>query len=133
MITDLQSFKKLLKDCYPQTLESKNGLMSVRLDENAVISVAFVGSDINNVIIRMRVVELKDIRRAGDFAKAVLAGNFYWSGTNGATLSIGPDNVLYLTDRRVLDEFTDRASLKKCFDDFVSTVSDWQIRSQLYA
>ncbi len=133
MITDLQSFKKLLKDCYPQTLESKNGVMSVRLDENAVISVAFVGSDLNNLIVRMRVVDLKDVSRAGDFAKAVLAGNFYWTGTNGATLSVGPDNVLYLTDRRALDEFTDRATLKKCFDDFVSTVSDWQIRSQLYA
>jgi len=133
MNTDLQSFKKLLWDCYPQTSESSSGVMSVRLDENAVITLASVGSDINNLIVRMRVVDLKDVRRSGDFAKAVLAGNFYWSGTNGATLSVGPDNVLYLTDRRALEEFSDRASLTRCFDDFTRTVSDWQIRSQLYA
>ena len=39
------------------------------------------------VLVRARVLGMEDVRRSTDFAKAVLAGNFFWGGTRGATLS----------------------------------------------
>lgn len=84
------------------------------------------------VLIRTRILGMDDVRRAEDFAKAVLAGNFFWSGSRGATLSVGEDGGLYLTERRMADELADAEGLEACIDEFTETVGDWRERSELY-
>jgi len=85
------------------------------------------------VLVRSRVLWMKDVRRSADFAKAVIAGNFFWDGTRGATLSVGEDGGLYLTERRPADELADAEGLEACVDDFNETANDWRERSELYA
>lgn len=83
--------------------------------------------------VRVKVLDLADVRRPGDFAKNALAGNFFWSATRGATLYVGADNALYACERRPIDELFDGDGLAQCVDDFGETVADWQERSALYA
>ena len=91
------------------------------------------GDPEGNVCVRARALSLDDIPRAGDFAKAAIAGNFFWGGTRGATLSIGPDNALYLTERRDADELIADGGLEQCLADFLLSIGDWKERSALYA
>ena len=97
--------------------------------------VAFVhaATDFSAAIVRAKVLDLADVPRAGDFAKAALAGNFFWSGTRGATLSVGDDNALYATERRPVEELCDAEGLAQCIDEFSKAVMDWRERSALYA
>ena len=69
----------------------------------------------------------------GGLAMAALAGNFFWGGTRGATLSVGADNALYVTERRPLDELCDSDGIAQCLDEFSDTIFDWRERSALYA
>ncbi len=83
-------------------------------------------------MVRARVLSIADMRRAADFAKACIAGNFFWEGTRGATLSIGADDVLYLTERRPLDELSDVDGFDACLENIMLAITDWQERSALY-
>ena len=108
------------------------GLFSVAL-ETVTVEFLRASGDPADAIVRARILDLADVPRAGDFAKAALAGNFFWSGTRGATLSVGADNALYATERRLLDELCDGDGLAQCLDDFAETALDWRERSALYA
>ena len=85
------------------------------------------------VLVRVRVLGMEDVRRSADFAKAAIAGNFFWGGTRGATLSVGEDGGLYLSERRFADELADAEGLEACIDEFTETAGDWRERSGLYA
>lgn len=132
MITDTVEFRKLIKDTYPDTVDAQNGILAIPF-ESFALTLGFAQGDTDNVIFRAKVVELRDLKRTKEFAKDALKGNFFWSGTNGATLSIGADEAVYITERRLIAGFHDSETLQKCVDEFVETVSDWMIRSQLYA
>lgn len=84
-------------------------------------------------LVRAPVLSIGEIARPGAFALAALAGNFFWAGANGATLSAGADGRLYLTERRALSELGDADALDRCLDDFSVAASDWRERSALYA
>ena len=83
-------------------------------------------------MVRASVLSLANMRRAADFAKACIAGNFFWLGTRGATLSISADDVLYLTERRPLDELTYVDGFDECLANIMQAITDWQERSALY-
>ena len=127
MITDISEFKRLIKDTYPDMVETGNGV------ESLILTIACVSDESNAIVFRAKIDSLDNIKRAGDLSKAALKGNFFWSGTDGAKLSIGPDNALYLTELRSAEEFLDAATLMSAVDEYVNTVSDWKIRSQQYA
>ena len=91
------------------------------------------GAPDGEVCVRAKVLDLDAVARPGDFAKAVLAGNFFWGGTRGATLSVGVDGALWLTERRGAAALADAAGLEECLTDFALTVNDWRERSRLYA
>jgi hypothetical protein len=112
---------------------AKSGRDAFSLTTNAgAIEFIHAAGDPACAIVRVRVLDMADVPRADDFAKSVLAGNFFWGGTRGATLSIGADNALWLTERRPLDELTFAGGLEQCLDDFSTTVFDWRERSALY-
>lgn len=125
-------FKALLKALHPDAAELSGNTISIDLGSARLLFTP-VPNDPASMIMRARVLKLADVPRAGEFAKAVLEGNFFWHATRGATLSIGPDDALYLTERRLFAEFPDQAALEESIDDFASTITDWQIRSSLYA
>ena len=109
-----------------------DGAFSVAIDEGAVAFFRAAG-DTASAFVRAKVLSMDEVGRSGDFAKAALAGNFFWGGTRGATLSVGADNALYVTERRLLGELADADGLERCLDDFGETISDWRERSALYA
>lgn len=84
-------------------------------------------------LVRAPVLAFGDLARPGAFAVAALAGNFFWTGANGATLSAGADGKLYMTERRALSEFDDADALARFLDGFAETANDWRERSALYA
>lgn len=107
-------------------------VFSLAVDAGAVEFLRAAG-DPAVAVVRAKVLDLADVPRAGDFAKAALAGNFFWNGTRGATLSIGVDNALYATERRPLDELSDADGIAQCLDEFSDAIFDWRERSALYA
>lgn len=102
-------------------------------DGGAVEFFHAAGEPEGEVFVRAKVLELDEVARPGDFAKSVLGGNYFWSGTRGATLSVGTDGALWLTERRAIDELSDAEGFNRCLGDFADTVSDWRERSALYA
>ena len=101
--------------------------------EAGAIEFIHAAGDPVGAVVRARVLDMGQVPRAGAFAKAALAGNFFWSGTGGATLSVGADNALWLTERRLLDELAFEGGLEQCLEDFSATVFAWRERSGLYA
>ena len=91
------------------------------------------GAPDGEVCVRAKVLELDAVARPGDFAKAALAGNFFWGGTRGATLSVGVDGALWLTERRGAAALAEAEGLEECLTDFALTINDWRERSRLYA
>ena len=118
--------------CGAAYASGRDGFFSVA-DETLTVEFFRAAGDPAAAAVRARLLDLAEVPRAGDFAKAALAGNFFWSGTRGATLSVGADNALYATERRLLDELCDGDGLAQCLDDFAGTARDWRERSALYA
>ena len=128
-----EDLSALAESRYGEAFSSQgDAVFSVTIDEGAVAFFRAAG-DPASAFVRARILSMDDVRRAGDFANAVLAGNFFWGGTHGATLSVGTDNSLYATERRLLDELADADGIAQCLDDFGETISDWRERSALYA
>lgn len=83
-------------------------------------------------VVRARVTDLGAVARKGGLALAALEGNFFWSGTNGATLSVDEDGALWLTERRPTEELAAPGGLESCLDEFVATIAAWRERSDLH-
>jgi hypothetical protein len=132
MRIDFHEFASLLKQLRPDAAETQHEVISIAID---ALTLTFVHApdDPDCVLMRTRVLKLADLAHPGEFAKAALSGNFLWHATRGARLSVGSDDAVYLTESRPLDELSDAESIVAAIDDFVATVTDWQIRSRLYA
>ena len=133
MNTTFEEFSALAESQYGEAFAPGDGGFFSIAGEAGIVEFAHAAGDPASAIVRVKVLDMADVPRAGDFAKAALSGNFFWSGTRGATLSVGADNALYASERRPLDELCDSEGLAKCLDDFVAIVVDWQERSALYA
>ncbi len=87
----------------------------------------------NTAFCRAIVASLGETKCPDDFAEAALSGNFFWSGTNGATLSYNEDeNAFYLTDRFDDDAFSDDDAFETYIAGFMRTVMDWRERLAIY-
>ena len=132
MTLSFPEFMQMAQERYPKAF-AKGGQDAFSLTTEAgPIEFIHAAGDPAGAIVRARILKMADVPRADDFAKSALAGNFFWGGTRGATLSIGADDALWLTECRPLDELTFEGGLEQCLDDFSSTVFDWRERSALY-
>ena len=87
----------------------------------------------NTAFCRAVVASLGEMKCPDGFAEEALAGNFFWSGTNGATLSYNEDeNSFYLTDRFDDDAFSDDDAFEAYIAGFMRTVMDWRERLAIY-
>ena len=118
---------------YPEAFSPQEDGGFVLAFEGLAIAFVPIPVEPEMLYVRARVLNISSVGRPGDFAKAAIAGNFFWGGTRGATLSVGEDNALYLTERRAANEFADEEALAQCVRDFELTVGDWRERSELYA
>lgn len=100
--------------------------------EGLPVTFAAVPGDDGMVMLRSRVVDTGGVARKGSLAVAALEGNFFWLGTKGATLSLGRDGWLWLTDRRPVEALDDADNLAACISDLLSTTVLWQERSVLH-
>ncbi len=133
MMTDFNQLEDFAETLYADGFTRiSDGEFAVAGEQLTLHFASFPG-DPMMVLVRARVLGMEDVRRSTDFAKAVLAGNFFWGGTRGATLSVGEDGGLYLTERRPVDELADAEGLEACVDEFNETAGDWRERSELYA
>ena len=87
----------------------------------------------NTAFCRAVVASLGEMKCPGEFAEEALAGNFFWSGTNGATLSYNEaDNAFYLTDRFDDNAFSNEDEFETYVAGFMRTVMDWRERLAIY-
>ena len=87
----------------------------------------------NTAFCRAVVASLGEMKCPDGFAEEALAGNFFWSGTNGATLSYNEaDNAFYLTDRFDDDAFSNEDAFETYVAGFMRTVMDWRERLAIY-
>ena len=133
MNTDFRDLEELAKNRFGEVfVPGGYNSFSLLLDSGTINFFHANGDSEGNVFIRAKILDISELRRPGEFAKAALAGNFFWSGTSGATIS-ADDDAFYLTERRSLDEFADDESLMNSLDEFSSALTDWRERSVLYA
>ena len=134
MTSDFESLKTMARERLGENFADggANAFSVATGDGDAVEFFHAGGEPEGEVSVRAKVLDLDEVARPGDFAKAALGGNFFWSGTRGATLSVGVDGGLWLTERRAIDELSDAEGFRQCLDDFAETVSDWRERSALY-
>jgi hypothetical protein len=134
MTSDFESLKTMARERLGESFADggTNAFSVATGDGDAVEFFRAGGEPEGEVSVRAKVLDLDEVARPGDFAKSVLGGNFFWSGTRGATLSVGVDGGLWLTERRAIDELSDAEGFGQCLDDFAETVSDWRERSALY-
>lgn len=132
MTFDFNDIRRIAGETFGEAcvLQGENAF-SLALD-GATVSFASLPGEQGTVLVRARVLDLAAVPRKGGLATAALAGNFFWGGTRGATLSVGADDALYLTERRHVADLADAASLGGCVDDFLSAIADWRGRSALY-
>ena len=135
MTSDFESLKTLARDLRAEGFaDGGAGAFSVALEDGDAVEFFRAGGEPEGeVSVRTKVLDLDDVARPGDFAKSVLGGNFFWSGTRGATLSVGVDGGLWLTERRGAAVLADPTGLEECLSDFALTINDWRERSKLYA
>lgn len=134
MAYDFESLKELARELRAEGFaDGGSGAFSVALEDGDAVEFFRAGGEPEGeVCVRAKVLDLDGVARPGDFAKSVLGGNFFWSGTRGATLSVGKDGALWLTERRAIDELSDAEGFGQCLGDFAETVEDWRERSALY-
>ena len=104
------------------------------LDVNGdILSFFSPGGEVPACYCRAKVAELGARKCPGAFAEAALNGNFFWRGTEGATLSLNTaENAIYLTDRFDEGAFEDEKAFQAYIDGFVRTLFDWQERLDTY-
>ena len=132
MKVEFRDLAKLAEERYGDAFAAAgDGAFSLAVDDMRLDFFSLAG-DPGFALVRVKVLDLADVQRPGDFAKNAIAGNFFWGATRGATLYVGADNALYASERRPLDELFDGDGLAQCVDDFGETVADWLERSALY-
>ena len=107
------------------------GAFSLTLD-GWTVSFAPIPGDPAMALVRSRVLDMEAVARKGSLALAALEGNFFWSGTNGGTLSADADGALWLTERRPVGELAAPGGLEACLSGFAETLSAWRERSALH-
>ncbi len=134
MTTEFADLQRLAEAQYPEAFAPGGAhAFTLALADAPAITFASFPGDPAAALVRTRVLDLASIPRAGAFAKSALAGNFFWGGTRGATLSVDADGALYLTERRPVEQLADADALASCIEDFTRTTLDWQERGALYA
>ena len=132
MSTSFDDVASLAESRYRDAFARGEGNSFSLLEDGRQIDFFQVPGEPATAVVRARVLSIANMHRAADFAKACIAGNFFWSGTRGATLSISADDVLYLTERRPLDELADVDGFDACLENIMQAITDWQERSALY-
>lgn len=135
MTGDFESLKGFARERWGEAFaDGGQGAFSVALEGGGSVEFFRPGWAPDGVVcVRAKVLDMDEVGRPGDFAKSVLGGNFFWSGTRGATLSVGTDGALWVTERRGIEDLSDAEGFGQCLGDFADTVADWRERSGLYA
>ena len=82
---------------------------------------------------RVCLAQLGDMPCPPGFAEDALQGNFFWTGTNGATLSYNEaENAFYLTDRFDVKAFPSQEMFEDYVNNALRTLQDWRARFALY-
>jgi len=132
MQAEVRDLYDIIEENYPGAGLDEDEVMLVPTEG---LTFAFVDlpNDPASILIRVKILSLGDLKRPGDFAKAVLAGNLFYQGGRGAALSVGQDNALYLTGLRMIEDLLDKDAIAACIGDFAKAASDWKARGALYA
>ncbi len=133
MITELERMFETAKRIWTEGAVSSDDFgFALEVDGNTLIF--FSPRESSGLIYcRAKVASLDAENCPPDFAEALLQGNFFWTGTRGATLSFSePDGMIYLTDRFDAGAFGDDEAFVRYVSDFVRTLDDWRVRRSAY-
>ena len=83
--------KKLAAEKFPGQFSSNEEMLFTLTMDGLTVHMFGLPGDPFTVCVRTRVLSMDTVPRAADFARAAIAGNFFWGGTRGATLSVAAD------------------------------------------
>ena len=132
MNNEFDEIKRLAGEAFGAACVPRGGKAFSLVFDEGTVSFAEIPGDPVLALVRTRVLDLNGIARKGGLALAALEGNFFWSGTNGGTLSAGDDGALWLTERRSVAELAAPGGLAACLSDLAETVAAWRERGALH-
>lgn len=132
MTTDFSDIRLLASRSFGGSFAPRGDhAFSLALDA-LTISFAEIPGDPALALVRARLLDMDAVPRKGGLAIAAMEGNFFWSGTNGGTLSVGEDGALWLTERRPVSELATPDGFAACLSDFSLDAATWRERSALH-
>jgi len=132
MTVDFNDLRSLAEKSFGSAfVPQEERVFALSLD-GASVTFAEIPGEPAMTLVRTRVVDTKGIARKGSLAVTALEGNLFWSGTAGATLSLGADGWLWLTERRPTGGLANPDGLAACVAGFMSTAAAWRERSALH-
>lgn len=128
--TVLDCARRIFGDAAVQTDEN---VLVVTVEENLSMTLFSDGPDSRDIYFRSKVAALAGTADPGALCEDALQGNFFWQGTEGASLSLNDaEQALYLTDRRDAEDLDDDETLRAFCERFLHMVLLWRARRDDY-
>jgi len=97
--------------------------------EDVAVSLAVREEETRQIVCRSFVAGVTRVDDPAAFCREALEANFFWRGTNGATLSMDARaTALYLTEFVAAADIDGPEALAAHLEGFVDTVVDWRLR-----
>ena len=101
MNASFQDLKTLAAERWPGAFVAEGDDVFALATDGLAIRFAALSGDPAATLVRARILDLADVPRTADFAKAALAGNFFW-GTPSSSLPSSPSAPPYDAAARVV-------------------------------
>lgn len=122
----MNNFIESVKAQMPAGAELGSGRFVVMGTPSGEVSFVVPENDPETVVARAEVGSLEGVADPEAFLRDMMAANRFWTGTNGAVLSLGDGDKVYLTARYEDDLFVDEEALGNVIGALAGTLKDWR-------
>ena len=122
----MNNFIESVKAQMPAGAELGSGRFVVMGTPSGEVSFVVPENDPETVVARAEVGSLEGVADPDAFLRDMMAANRFWTGTNGAVLSLGDGDKVYLTARYEDDLFVDEEALGNVIGALAGTLKEWR-------
>lgn len=122
----MNNFIESVKAQMPAGVELGSGRFVVMGTPSGEVSFVVPENDLETVVARAEVGSLEGVADPDAFLRDMMAANRFWAGTNGAVLSLGDGDKVYLTARYEDDLFVDEEALGNVIGALAGTLKEWR-------
>ncbi len=124
----MSTFQETLQGLLPVGTDAPDGPIVPLETRAGRIFFILPEEDPETVLCRAAVGPIAGTAHPAHFLRAALAANRFWTATRGATLSLGADDVLYLTARYDDAAFAAEDALGNAVESFTDVLLAWRER-----